>query len=362
MRGDPVALAGNHELELVRGETGCCDHLPEEPAAASPEMGREKSLCSDQAKNHCSESAQRETSAARKNRGRRRQKPIEGENTMTKTTKTTKKRSKSTTPRTVVLGDLHGDSAALAGILFEAGLTDASGHWAGGESRLVQLGDCIDRGPDSEGVIATLQRLQAEAPPGAVVRLAGNHEMELMRGETGYCDNLRSPEGLARTLRADACAGLLVAAAAVGPWLCVHGGLRSRLRASLNVGSKASAARLAERLNEIFVAAVRADDYSHPAFGLWNEGGVFWTYGNDLVGSRQALEVPQIVGHTVTGDAFGRSGRAIFLDQGISVAMRGRWSFLEVDGAQVRWSVRERGGEWRRVARSVHSSTEAVTA
>jgi hypothetical protein len=60
-------------------------------------------------------------------------------------------------------------------------------------------------------------------------------------------------------------------------------------------------------------------------------------------------------------EAFAKGGRAIFLDQGISVAMRGRWSFLEIAGAEMRWSVRESSGAWRRTTRSARPSTREVS-
>jgi hypothetical protein len=265
--------------------------------------------------------------------------------------------------RIVVLGDLHGDAFALKSILREARLTDARGHWDGDDARLIQLGDCIDRGPDSEEVVAALQRLQAEAPPGAVLRLAGNHEMELMRGELGYCDNLRHPQRLAEALVLDARLGRLVAACAVGPWLCVHGGLRARLRARLELPAKAGPVRLAKRLNQLFQDAARTGDYSHAIFRASQESGIFWTYANELLASKGALEVPQIVGHTVADTAFVGDGRAVFLDQGISLAMRGRWSFLEMDdaGGPLRWSLRERG-EWRRMVREGRPAREGMPA
>src|ERR1043165_4644532 len=47
--------------------------------------------------------------------------------------------------RIIAVGDLHGDYAAWLDIARNAGPIDARGHWAGGRTTLVQLGDIGDR-------------------------------------------------------------------------------------------------------------------------------------------------------------------------------------------------------------------------
>src|SRR6476661_7854908 len=65
--------------------------------------------------------------------------------------------------RIVAVGDLHGDFGAWQTIARAAGVMDAKGHWAGGKTILLQLGDVTDRGPDSLKIIRSLQQLQKEA-------------------------------------------------------------------------------------------------------------------------------------------------------------------------------------------------------
>ncbi len=76
---------------------------------------------------------------------------------------------------TYAIGDIHGCTDALARLLARIDT-----HRAGAPRRLVFLGDYIDRGPDSAGVVATLRALQV-AEPDAVTCLKGNHE-SLMLG------------------------------------------------------------------------------------------------------------------------------------------------------------------------------------
>jgi Calcineurin-like phosphoesterase len=83
-------------------------------------------------------------------------------------------------------GDVHGHLDKLVAALQEAGLINERLEWCGGNSILVMLGDVIDRGPDSKGVVSLLMRLKwmAQNIGGRVVCLMGNHEMMMLDGLT----------------------------------------------------------------------------------------------------------------------------------------------------------------------------------
>lgn len=72
-------------------------------------------------------------------------------------------------PRTIAIGDIHGCSAALRALL-EAIQPQA-------DDTLVLMGDYIDRGPDSRGVLERVLLLEKEC---RVVPLLGNHELMLL--------------------------------------------------------------------------------------------------------------------------------------------------------------------------------------
>ena len=69
--------------------------------------------------------------------------------------------------KTFVIGDIHGDLAALEALLPRLA--------AGPGDTVVFLGDYIDRGPDSRGVVERVRRFVRDFP-GKTVTLRGNHE------------------------------------------------------------------------------------------------------------------------------------------------------------------------------------------
>lgn len=91
-----------------------------------------------------------------------------------------------------LIGDVHGRLDLLHDLLDRiAACPDAD------TARIVVLGDMIDRGPDSAGVLTVLHELQLRAP-GRVICLMGNHERMLL-------DFLTSPDLGGRWLRHGGC-------------------------------------------------------------------------------------------------------------------------------------------------------------
>ena len=90
--------------------------------------------------------------------------------------------------RAYAIGDVHGRLDLLDELLAAIDLDNAERGTA--QTHLVMLGDLIDRGPDSRGVIERLRRL--DLPGIALVLLCGNHEEALLRlvaGERGLIDD-----------------------------------------------------------------------------------------------------------------------------------------------------------------------------
>lgn len=92
---------------------------------------------------------------------------------------------------TYAIGDIHGCSDLL-----ERLLARIEAHASGKAYTFVFLGDYIDRGPDSAGVIRLLRAVQRRAPE-RVVCLMGNHESMLLAAlsEPGGADHWRRNGG-----------------------------------------------------------------------------------------------------------------------------------------------------------------------
>jgi serine/threonine protein phosphatase 1 len=76
--------------------------------------------------------------------------------------------------RTFAFGDIHGDLSALLRLLERLPTLSA-------DDTLVFLGDYLDRGPDSAGVVELLARDLPRRGPARVVCLLGNHEDAWLR-------------------------------------------------------------------------------------------------------------------------------------------------------------------------------------
>lgn len=74
-----------------------------------------------------------------------------------------------------IIGDVHGEITALRHLLYKLGYNETGYHPTG--RRLVFLGDLVDRGPDSPGVVEAVMEL---VKSGAAQCVLGNHELNIL--------------------------------------------------------------------------------------------------------------------------------------------------------------------------------------
>src|SRR5512143_600520 len=73
-------------------------------------------------------------------------------------------------PRLLAIGDMHGCSAAVRAVL-KAARPEA-------QDTVVTVGDYVDRGPDTRGVLEILRELERQV---RLVPLLGNHDEMMLR-------------------------------------------------------------------------------------------------------------------------------------------------------------------------------------
>lgn len=192
--------------------------------------------------------------------------------------------------RTFAIGDIHGEAAQLGRVLAKLPPLDA-------EDTVVFLGDYLDRGADSRGVIARVEELRASFA-GRCVTLRGNHE-------DAWLGCLREPNVGFLLTEANGCYATLASYQDVG-------GMPPNQQAALLLQPQRwfpdELADWIRRLplwyedaHAIFVHAGLEGEgttWLHPSLGrphhlMWTREGDFWTgyHGKRLV-----------FGHTVTTD------------------------------------------------------------
>ena len=82
--------------------------------------------------------------------------------------------------RLLAIGDIHGCSIALKTLLAVV--------QPGPEDKVITLGDYVDRGPDTKGVLDTLLALEKQT---LLLPLRGNHEIMMFIARQGGRDDLR---------------------------------------------------------------------------------------------------------------------------------------------------------------------------
>ena len=90
--------------------------------------------------------------------------------------------------RLVAIGDVHGDFKQAMRALELSKCMDASGHWVGGTTVLVQVGDILDRGDNELAIMRKFRSLAKEAREagGDVLVTHGNHEIMNVLGDFRY--------------------------------------------------------------------------------------------------------------------------------------------------------------------------------
>jgi hypothetical protein len=208
--------------------------------------------------------------------------------------------------RTAILGDVGGHYGAFASALTSLGIPVETAL-VPDDLTIIQLGDLVHKGPDSDAVVALADRLLSSNGD-RYVQLLGNHEAEHFAGPAfSPCNcSVRTID----TLRGWTRAGLLRVAASVesmeyGRILVTHAGITS----TWYHDRLATPPTAAEALNhwwadpEYRPALVEAGEMLRTRDGSRGSAGPLWASERELVSSWSGRQLPysQVHGHDAGG-------------------------------------------------------------
>ena len=174
--------------------------------------------------------------------------------------------------RVVVVGDVHGQFDPFVKILRHAGLVDEGLNWCGLHDRLIQMGDIFDRGPFSRKVDDLLDKIQKQAAlsSGEVVRLVGNHELELLLSNfviSGF--GVEEAKLVRDKLVRQVLDGELRAACAYKGFLFTHAGVTRKLYKIFQMQlDDPTPGNMAVLINLIFKESIKHQCFKHPIFNI----------------------------------------------------------------------------------------------
>lgn len=249
-------------------------------------------------------------------------------------------------PRPIIaIGDAHGEYHSFAAVLIHAGLMNPELTWTGGKTILIQMGDILDRGSDPLHIDRLLDvlQIQARAKGGDIIRLIGNHELEILR-KNYFITSLPyfQIEPFRQKLLRGIEHGRLCAAYSARGFLFTHAGVCDNLFAALKKEvapkGKPSPTAFAKHINKIFKEAAKTSNYHHPIFnvsyirgGSERFGGIFWEDISSIIHNHALCPFKQIIGHTsVPNISHSDDGKIIAIDVGMSKVFEGDFEYLKI--------------------------------
>lgn len=162
--------------------------------------------------------------------------------------------SEADTGRVAVIGDVGGHLWPMADLLTGLGAElgmDGAVHLPAGLT-VVQVGDLVHRGPDSDGVVAMVGQIMRDQP-GQWIQLAGNHEAQYLAPPRFEWHESISDDS-AETLRRWWSTGQMKVSASIrtptGEFLATHAGLTEGFWRQI-LDEPATSAQAADRLNDL---------------------------------------------------------------------------------------------------------------
>ncbi len=243
------------------------------------------------------------------------------------------------------IGDAHGNYFSFSAVLIAAGIMDPELNWTAGKATVIQIGDILDRGDSPLEIDRLLDILAGQAlkAGGRLVRLVGNHELEILR-KNYFITSLPffQIDAFRRKLIRGILSGAWQAAYSARNCLFTHAGVCDSLYAVLRneIGiKKPSLSKIASHINDVFYNAVKEESFRHEIFnvsylrgGRDRYGGIFWEDLSAILESHSYFPYKQVIGHSRTGKIINsQDEKIIAIDVGMEKVFAGEFEYLEFD-------------------------------
>lgn len=209
--------------------------------------------------------------------------------------------------RTIFVSDTHGFQQPWMTLFKDYGICDSRGNWLPSDTRLIHVGDHVDRGNNSVEMYRLVKMWQEQTDSGTVVRLIGNHDFQYVGGPE--CEKEPSVTAVAEELRSDVLSGNFKFAHVFEitdeiKYLVVHAGLSGHwdILHSRDIND------VCDLINAAGIDVVSTGRYNGIVSGIgssrgghgWELPGVTWAdFYDDLVPTEDKIHHHQIVGHSI---------------------------------------------------------------
>ena len=176
---------------------------------------------------------------------------------------------------------------------------------------------------------------------GEVIRLVGNHELELLMSNFLITELSKEEAKFMRDkMKQQVLDMQLRAAYAYKDFLFTHAGVTHKLMRVFKMQlDNLSAYNVAALINMVFREAIKHEFFRHPIFnislhrsGTDKFGGIFWEDLDDLLASCPRSEIKQVVGHTPVEEIVVNNGRNVIP---VDVGLQNVIEYVRIEGDAV---------------------------
>ena len=201
----------------------------------------------------------------------------------------------------IAIGDIHGNKESLVNILQHIGIIDKNENVIPKNNFiLVQVGDIVDRGPQSLEALELMVKIQQQSQKGNVIRLLGNHEIMLLMNDHRFINTKTDTDDKLRKIKniliLDIFEGNIKTVYNIGDLVFSHAGITHDYLNKLQLtGKNIEIEEICAKINKYTIENISKNNINN----LYDDDGIFWNRQNPYpIGKNFPSNYIQIIGHT----------------------------------------------------------------